>query len=144
MPIATETARGFDGLLVAAFESRMAGEMAHLITHHGGRPLLAPSMREIPLDQNREALAFGDELLRGAIDILILMTGVGTRTLVQILETRHPREAILERLRRVIRICRGPKPVAALRSLSIDPGIGVPEPNTWQEILRVLDEKAPV
>src|SRR5713226_3930831 len=82
MPSASETARGFEGLSVAAFESRMADEMAHLITHHGGRPLIAPSMREIPLEQNQEALAFGERLLQGGIDILILLTGVGTRTLV--------------------------------------------------------------
>ncbi len=144
MPSASETAGGFEGLSVAAFESRMADEMAHLITHHGGRPLIAPSMREIPLEQNQEALAFGERLLQGRVDILILLTGVGTRTLVLTLETRHPRERILEALARVTRVCRGPKPVAALRSLGLDPGITVPEPNTWQELLRTLDEKANV
>jgi uroporphyrinogen decarboxylase len=144
MPTSTETAKGFDGLTVAAFESRMADEMAHLIAHHRGKPLLAPSMREIPLDQNHEALALGDRLLRGEIDILILLTGVGTRTLVQILETRQPREKVLKALSEVVRVCRGPKPVAALRALGIDPGITVPEPNTWQELLTTLDERAPV
>jgi uroporphyrinogen decarboxylase len=137
-------AKGFDGLLVAAFESRLAAEMARLITHHGGRPLVAPSMREIPLEENREALAFGEKLLAGHWDILILLTGVGTRTLVQTLETRHPRERILEALSRVTRVCRGPKPVAALRSMGLDPGITVPEPNTWIELLKTLDEAAPV
>src|SRR5438445_1152892 len=136
--------RGFDGLQVAAFESRMAAEMARLITHHGGRPLIAPSMREIPLEENHEALAFGEELLAGRCNILILLTGVGTKTLVQILETRHPRAAILEALGRVGRVCRGPKPVAALRGMGLEPGLAVPEPNTWVDLLRILDDRLPV
>ncbi len=136
--------KGFGGLRVAAFESRMAAEMARLIDHHGGQAVVAPSMREIPLEENREALAFGDRLLAGECDVLILLTGVGTRALVATLETRHPRERILAALRGVRRVCRGPKPVAALKSFGIDPGLTVPEPNTWQELLTTLDEKEPV
>ena len=136
--------RGFGGLRVAAFESRMAAEMSRLIEAHGGRPLVAPSMREIPLEQHTEALEFGDRLLVGEFDTLVLMTGVGTRTLVQILATRHPRDAILAALRGVTRVCRGPKPVAALREMKIDPGITVPSPNTWIEVLETLDAQAPV
>ena len=144
MPLTTQTTKGFEGLQVVAFESRLTDEMAHLIVHHGGRPIVAPSMREVPLEENREALAFGERLLAGECDILILLTGVGTRALVQVLEARHSRAAILEGLSRVVRVCRGPKPVAALRALGIEPGISVPEPNTWVELLRALDEKAPV
>jgi len=140
----TREVKGFDGLRVGAFESRLAAEMSRLIESHGGRPLVAPSMREIPLEENHEALAFGEKLLAGELDVLILLTGVGLKTLVQALEVRHPREKILEALGRVQRVCRGPKPVAALRSMGLDPGITVPEPNTWLEILRTLDERAPV
>src|SRR5262245_16222403 len=141
---AGRTERGFDGRLVAAFESRMAAEMGRLIEHHGGRPIVAPSMQEIPLEENREALDFGDRLLAGEWDLLILLTGVGIRTLVQALETRHPREKIVAALNRTARVCRGPKPVAALRGMGVDPGITVPEPNTWVELLKAIDEKAPV
>jgi uroporphyrinogen decarboxylase len=144
MPSNRQTGKGFDGLRVAAFESRMADEMARLISRHGGRPLVAPSMREIPLEENREALAFGDRLLAGECNILIFLTGVGARALVATLETRHPRKRILEALAGVHRVCRGPKPVAALKSLGLDPGTTVPEPNTWQELLNTLDAKAPV
>src|SRR5882672_1402507 len=141
---AGRTERGFDGLLVGAFESRLAAEMSRLIEAHGGRPMVAPSMREIPLEENREAFDFGDRLLAGHWDVLILLTGVGLKTLVTALETRHPRERIVEALGRVTRVCRGPKPVAALKALGLSPGITVPEPNTWMELLRTLDDKAPV
>ena len=71
--------KGFGGLQVAAFESRMAAEMSRLIEAHGGRPLVAPSMREVPLEEHTDVLAFGDRLLAGEFDILVLMTGVGTQ-----------------------------------------------------------------
>jgi len=141
---ANRTERGFDGLLVGAFESRLATEMSRLIEAHGGRAMVAPSMREIPLEANREALDFGEKLLTGHWDVLVLLTGVGLRTLVETLETRHPRDLIVEALGRVTRVCRGPKPVAALKSLGLPPGITVPEPNTWLELLRTLDERSPV
>jgi len=73
---------GFAGRTVAAFESRMADHMATLISRHGGTPLVGPSMQEIPLENNPQALDFADHLMARYIDILILLTGVGTRTLV--------------------------------------------------------------
>lgn len=136
--------KGFGGLRVAAFESRMATEMSRLIEGHGGRALVAPSMREVPLEEHAEALDFGDKLIAGEYDIFILMTGVGTKTLVRTLEIRHPREAIVAALNKVTRICRGPKVIAALRELGVDPGIPVPSPNTWLELLETLDAEAPV
>src|SRR5439155_1323122 len=144
MPRATQPGTGFDGLLVGAFESRLAEEMSRLIEAHGGRPMVAPSMREIPLEENREALDFGDRLLAGHWDVLILLTGVGIKTLVTALETRHARARIFEALGGVTLVCRGPKPVAALKGFGLAPGLTVPEPNTWMEVLRTLDAKLPV
>src|SRR5262245_37770309 len=106
-------AEGFSGLSVAAFESRMAAEMARLIARYGGEPLVAPSMREIPLGDNHDALTFGDELLAGRIDLVILLTGVGTRALVDVLKTRHPLDRITASLARTGLVARGPKPAAA-------------------------------
>jgi uroporphyrinogen-III synthase len=131
--------QNFEGLRVAAFESRMAGEMAGLIARHGGEPLVAPSLREIPLKDHHEALQFGEQLLAGRIDMLILLTGVGTGTLVEVLETAHPRDAIIAALRRVTLVARGPKPISALKKLGLAPQITVPEPNTWRDLLGVLE-----
>ena len=134
----------FDGLRVAAFESRFAQEMARLIEKAGGNALVAPSMREIPLEENTEALAFAEKLFAGQCDVLILLTGVGTRTLVGAIETRYLSEKILEELRRVVLVARGPKSVAALRSFGITPQVIVPEPNTWRQILQALDAAVPL
>ncbi len=134
----------FDGLKVAAFESRMAKEMSSLITRYGGEPLVAPSMREIPLENNTEALEAGERLIAGQFDLLILLTGVGTRALVEVLKTRHGLDTVTAALGRVTRVARGPKPVAALRELGLTADITVPEPNTWRDLLQALDDKKPV
>ncbi len=131
---------GFDGLEVVSFESRMAAEMAAIIQKMGGIPRVAPSMRELPLQENTEAFVFGDELMAGRLDAVIFMTGVGTRTLVSVLETRHPRERIVHALLKTTVIARGPKPLKALRDLGVQATITIPEPNTWREILDELDE----
>jgi uroporphyrinogen-III synthase len=135
------TTADFGGLRVAAFESRMAEDMKRLIERHGGRPAVAPSMREIPLEHNADVLQFGDQLLAGHIDMLILLTGVGTRTMVEVLKTRHALDMIKAALGRITLVARGPKPVAALKELGLTPDVSVPEPNTWRDILQALDAR---
>lgn len=136
--------KGFDGLTVAAFENRMGPEMTGLIERYGGRPMVAPALREVPLEDNREALQFGARLLADQVDMLILMTGVGLDTLMSVLKTAHPLESITEALRRVTLVARGPKPVAVLKQLGLTPTFTVPEPNTWRDLLNMLDTSCPV
>lgn len=129
------------GLRVVSFESRRAREIAELIRRYGGEPITAPSMREVPLSENRAALEILPQLEAGQFDLVILMTGVGTRTLNEALRTRYPQERIIAALRKTALLARGPKPVAALRELGLEPAITVPEPNTWREILATLSAK---
>lgn len=133
---------GFAGLRVLALESRRAEELAKLISAYGGQPVMAPAMREVPLASNHEARAFVGQLLRGGCDLLILLTGVGTRALASVADTVCPREQFIAALKRTRVIPRGPKPSAVLREFGITPTLTVPEPNTWRELLQVLDEAA--
>ncbi len=136
--------QGLAGLHVVSFESRRATEMAELIRRHGGVPVSAPAMREVPISEHREALEYIGQLAAGAVDIVILMTGVGLRTLAQAVVNEWPRERLAAALQRATLVARGPKPVAALRELGLQPDIAVPEPNTWREILATLDAQLPV
>ncbi|TKS60333.1 MAG: uroporphyrinogen III methyltransferase [Nitrospira sp.] len=131
---------GFNGLTVAAFESRMAEEMAGLIRRYGGQPLVAPALREVPLENNAEALQAGERLMAGHFEMVILLTGVGTKTMMEILQTRYQLEAIKTALARTTLVARGPKPVAVLKEFGLTPSITVPEPNTWKDIVRTLDQ----
>lgn len=135
---------GFNGLTVAAFESRMAAEMTRLIERHGGKPLVAPALREIPLEDNSSALRFGENLLTEGLDVLILLTGAGTTTLFEVLHSRHSKRTIADALKNTVLIARGPKPVAALKALGLQPTLTVPEPNTWIDVISTLDAHHPL
>ena len=135
---------GFNGLTVAAFESRMAAEIIRLIERHGGVPLVTPALREIPLDDNSAALKFGVQLTTERVDMLILLTGVGTTALFDLLKTRYPWPSIVEALKQTALVARGPKPVAALKAFGLQPTLTVPEPNTWIDLISTLDEYRPV
>jgi uroporphyrinogen-III synthase len=135
---------GLRGLRVVSFESRRSQEMANLIRNHGGEPIETPSMQEIPLTEQSEVLEFGEALLAGGCDVLILLTGVGTRMLVDTLATRWPREVVLEALGKTALVCRGPKPVSALKKVGLHATITVGEPNTWRDLLQALDDELPV
>ena len=136
--------QGLDGLRVASFESRRSAEMAALIRNYGGESIQAPSMREVALTDQREALAFGEDLFAGSYDVLVLLTGVGTRILFDALSQRRPKDDVLASLGRLALVCRGPKPVAALRAAGLSPALTVPEPNTWRDLLTALDQHLPL
>ena len=136
-------AHGFAGLRIAAFESRMAEEMSRLIERYGGQPLVAPSMQEIPLQDNGEVLEFGRRLFAGDVDMVILLTGVGTKAMINALLTRDDLDRITSALARTTLVVRGPKPKAVLREYGLMPTIEVPEPNTWRDIVDTLDRAGP-
>ncbi|MGA9884798.1 MAG: uroporphyrinogen-III synthase [Candidatus Acidiferrales bacterium] len=131
---------GLAGLRVLSLESRRAAEMTKLIESYGGRATVAPSMREVPLESNKEAMEFARELMVGAFDMVIFLTGVGTRALARVVETVYPLEEFRAALGKVAVVARGPKPVGALKELGVRVSLTVPEPNTWQDLLRTVDE----
>jgi uroporphyrinogen-III synthase len=128
----------FDGLRVLSLESRRAKEVAKLIRTYGGEPFVVPSMREAPLESHRQALEFADGLMQGNFDLVIFLTGVGVRALIDIVTPRHNREDFLQALRSVRIAARGPKPQAALRDLQVPISVVAPEPSTWREMLSAL------
>ena len=136
----------FHGLRVLSFESRMGVEMARLIQRHNGHPLVVSALREIPipLQDNSAVFRFGVKLILNQLDILILMTGVGTKALLEILQTRYPLAEIIDALKKTIIVTRGPKPLAILKTLGVEANITVPEPNTWHDVIATLDYYRPV
>ena len=140
----TNPPASLQGLRIVSFESRRAKEMAELIRRHGGEAISAPSMREVPLSENTVPVELFKRLEAGRIDLVILLTGVGTRTMVDALASHYSREQIAALLGKVPILARGPKPVAALKELGLQPAITAPEPNTWKEVLGVLDSNIPL
>lgn len=132
------------GAKVVSFESRRAKEMADLIRRHGGVSVVAPSMRELPLEDNQAASDFLGRLEAGEIDVVVAMTGVGIRTLVASVAQACPPERLVELLEHTTLVARGPKPVVELRKLGLSVQVKVPEPNTSRELLATIDRESPV
>src|SRR5215472_16411985 len=139
----------FDGLRVLSLESRRSAEIERLIRSQGGVCFVAPSMREVPLEDNRPAFEFAarlfglgkprEETQGGDFDMVIFLTGVGARLLNQVLETRYPPGSLAEALRKVAVVVRGSKPLAVMREWGVPVAVSVPEPNTWREVLAATD-----
>lgn len=132
---------GLAGLRVLSLESRRGAEMTTLISNFGGKAIVAPSMREIPLESNTDAISFARALVEKKFDVVIFLTGGGTRMLARVAETILPLDRFAAALRETVVVARGPKPTAALKELGVSVTISVPEPNTWRDLLHALDEK---
>ena len=139
----TDQSSTLDGAVVAAFESRRADDTARLIERFGGRAQVSPSMRELPLDNNRAAIDFANLVITGQVDAVVFLTGVGTSALVDAVARHVDQSQLLDALRDTTTVARGPKPLSVLRKLGVEPNAVAPEPNTWREVLAVFDERLP-
>lgn len=120
-------------------ESRRAAEIAELIRKQGGEPFVAPSMREIPVEEDAAVIVFAERLLAREFDMMVLLTGAGTRQLNRWMSGRYEAATFADALRRLTVVARGPKPAAALRELGLAPTLIAGEPNTWREVLAVTE-----
>lgn len=138
-PTAKPDKPDFRGMSIAALESRRADDMDRMIAKFGGRPAVSPSMREVPIEPNRDAIDFAHQIMTGEISTVIFMTGVGLKFLIKAIERHVDRQRFLDCLSDVVTICRGPKPAAAMKELGLTATRRVPEPNTWRELLQTID-----
>jgi len=140
----TTTTPSFQGLRVVALESRRSDDMARLIERFGGLPFVSPSMREVPISENREAIDFANRVIVGDINVVIFLTGVGFRHLLVAIERHVDKQQFLDTLSDITTIARGPKPVVAMKEVGLTPTFRAPEPNTWRELLSTIDTHVPI
>ena len=126
--------------IVCSFESRRANEMCSLIERHGGQPLSAPSMREIPIEDNPVAIQFVQDSIHGKFPVVILLTGGGTEALFEVARSQGQYDQLIEAFRQTSLIIRGPKPAAVLSKVGLKYAVRAPEPNTWRELVAAIDE----
>jgi uroporphyrinogen-III synthase len=130
----------FKGLRVLSLESRRAKEVEKLIRTYGGEAIVVPAMREVGLESNEETLTFATSVLRGEFDLVVFLTGVGVRAMLEIVQACFDREEFLEALRKVKIAARGAKPTTALRELRVPVHAISEEPSTWRELMRAINE----
>ncbi|MAT15278.1 MAG: uroporphyrinogen III synthase [Planctomyces sp.] len=127
-------------LRVCSFESRRSEETRTLITKMGGVATVVASMKEVPLTENPAAIKFAEQIFAGEIDYVVFMTGVGTRHLFDVVETKWPLADFLTELQKYVIISRGPKPVKVLREEKVRIDHVAPEPNTWRELFETMEQ----
>lgn len=125
-----------------SLESRRSTELATLIATYGGQPIVAPALREVPLESNPAALDFAARLIAGQFDIVVFLTGVGARALVEVIDRGDPRQVFTDALSRTKVVVRGPKPLAVLRELKVPIWVAATEPNTWRDVVAAMTARA--
>ncbi len=125
--------------VICTFESRRADEMKSLIERFQATPVLAPSMQEVPVDQNETACAAIKKIIDGDVSYMILLTGVGTEAMLQVAASQNIEDDLIAAMKRIPQWVRGPKPAAVLSRLGIKYAIKAPEPNTWKELIAAID-----
>jgi uroporphyrinogen-III synthase len=125
---------------VAILESRLGRQLADLVAKHGGRPLLAPALAEVP-DVDTATIA----RLVGGLEshppkAAIFQTGIGTHALFAATDSLGITPKVLELLASCVVVARGPKPTAALRSREVRIDRSAKEPYTTVEVLESLED----
>ena len=127
-----------DGMRVATLEARMTGALASMISKRGGEPVCAPALREAPLDCAEDVRYLLDKLKHVSLDVVVFQTGVGARALFKEADRQDRLDFLLDALRGVTTVCRGPKPTAALKQVDVQISAGVEAPYTTKELLEAL------
>ncbi len=131
----------FKDLRILALETRHSAQIAGIVRGYGGEALVVPAVREMQLESQEHALQFAAGLMRGDFDLVIFLTELGVRTLVDVVAARYDREQFLAALRTVKIAARGPKPAAVLRELNIPVTVTAPQPCTWRELMLAMEEE---
>lgn len=131
-------ARPLRGRTIALLEARRAAELAQMVDRAGGTPYVAPVLREVPVEDDRAVRAWLTRLAAGAFDVVVFLTGVGCRALLERAAQDGRLDAALAALARARVIARGPKPVHVLKQHAVRIDFVPPEPNTSDELLAEL------
>ena len=127
-----------NGRVVAFVEARMQSEMAALVERHGGVAYPAPVLQEVYLKDDPDV----QRLVRGVcddhIDVVVLLTGVGTRALIESAAAMGLGEKFLTHLNTCTIYARSPKPARVLRQNNIHIDLMPPEPYTSQDLVEAI------
>ena len=128
----------FGGLKVLSLETRRGPEMATLIEKYGGVATVAPSMREDKQDISERLEAFAQRVkTRPERQVLVCMTGIGTRLFLQDLQKYDA--AVYAQLQHIRLLSRGTKPTQALKALGFVP-VTAARPHTYREVQDSLQD----
>ena len=128
------------GRVVAFVEARMQSEMAGLIERHGGTPYPAPVLQELYLEDDPHVQKLVRDVCDGNLDVVVLLTGVGTRALIGAADSMGVKDDFLTALNGLTVFARSPKPGRVLRQNDIHIDVMPPEPYTSADLLESIKE----
>ncbi|MCX4881127.1 MULTISPECIES: uroporphyrinogen-III synthase [unclassified Streptomyces] len=128
------------GFTVGVTAARRADELGALLQRRGAAVLHAPALRIVPLSDDSELLAATKDLLDVAPDVVVATTAIGFRGWIEAAEGWGLGEPLLERLRAVELLARGPKVKGAVRAAGLTEDWS-PSSESMAEVLdRLLEE----
>ncbi len=126
----------FEGRTVALLESRMRAELADMVQRMGGRPLLAPAVREVPrLDTVTDCIA---GLAEGRYRVVVFLTGAGASAMFREADRLGRLPEVQRAMTTAVIAARGPKPLAVLKRQGLNPTAISRRPHTSAELLDAL------
>ncbi len=107
------------GFTVGVTAARRAEELATLLQRRGAAVLHAPALRIVPLADDSELLDATKELIDHAPDVVVATTAIGFRGWVEAADGWGVGDQLLDRLRGVELLARGPKVKGAIRAAGL-------------------------
>jgi uroporphyrinogen-III synthase len=138
---AAERKVNLGGAVIGITAARSAVAQAEQVRRCGGVPVVAPTLGVAQADElvQREAVGrFLDQLTAGQVDLVILLTGVGTRALIAAADELGRRDDLRQGLDRTRVLTRGYKCTAALRTFGRQPDL-IPDLPTTTGVAAELD-----
>ncbi|MDX2707945.1 uroporphyrinogen-III synthase [Streptomyces sp. PA03-6a] len=128
------------GFTVGVTAARRADELCALLERRGAVVMRAPALRIVPLPDDTELLAATKRLLDRGPDVVVATTAIGFRGWIEAADGWGLGEPLLERLRHVELLARGPKVRGAIRAAGLRESWS-PASESMAEVLdRLLDE----
>src|SRR5262245_61962236 len=124
---------------IAILETRLGKQLAELVAKHGGKPVHAPALAEVPAIEPKAIAALVRGLESSPATLAIFQTGVGTTALFAATDSLGIMDSLLKLLAGMTVAARGPKPTGALRSRGVRIDVSAKEPFTTAEVLTALE-----
>jgi len=127
---ADATIPSLGGRTIAITEARRARELATLIGKLGGVAYSAPAVVEVLRRDLGPARAVLHRICAKEVGVVVFMTGVGTRALLDLATQAGRRDDLLHALTALTVVARGPKPVGVLREAGVHIDVVLSEPTS--------------
>ncbi|MFE5185180.1 uroporphyrinogen-III synthase [Streptomyces sp. NPDC056628] len=128
------------GFTVGVTAARRADELGALLQRRGAAVVHAPALRIVPLSDDSELLAATKEIIQRHPDVVVATTAIGFRGWIEAADGWGLGEDLLNRLRGVELLARGPKVKGAVRAAGLTEEWS-PSSESMAEVLdRLLEE----